>query len=222
MCDVVGTTVDDRSNGESLVVGAVRRAFARHGLSVDPERFRRYRGLAKRDAVARLVADAGAGASPRRIDAVHSAVAGEIAAAVDHMREMRGTREVFAFLKRRGIAVGVGSGLSVSALDRLVHRFAWRRDGLVDYVGSAEAVGVGRPHPALIREAMRRLGVTDPAAVLKVGDTAADVEEGKNAGVRTAAVLGTQSRERLARTGPDVILREVGEVVGLFGNREEN
>ncbi len=215
MFDVVGTTVDDRANGESLVAAAMRRAFTRAGIDVPPERFRRYRGLAKRDAVAALLAEAGE-RSPPRIDALHAVVAAEILAVVDCMREIPGTRDAFAFLKRRSLFVGVGSGLSTAALARLVDRLGWRREGLVDYVGSAERVGAGRPSPALIRDAMRRLGVADPTSVLKVGDTVADIEEGKHAGARTAAVVGTQRREELVGAGADLILESVRDVAELW------
>jgi phosphoglycolate phosphatase-like HAD superfamily hydrolase len=41
----------------------------------------------------------------------------------------------------------------------------------------------GRPAPELIYCAMDRGGVTDPATVAAVGDTALDLEAGNNAGV---------------------------------------
>ena len=83
----------------------------------------------------------------------------------------------------------------------------------MDYFSSAEEVGAGRPSPAMIQDAMAMLGVDDPRLVVKVGDTAMDVQEGKNAGVWTVAVLsGTQGRERLAEGEPDAILPGVGDL----------
>jgi phosphoglycolate phosphatase-like HAD superfamily hydrolase len=51
----------------------------------------------------------------------------------------------------------------------------------------------------MIRELMRRLGDVDPAGVAKVGDTPADLQEGRNAGRGLVIGLteGTHSREQL-------------------------
>jgi len=87
----------------------------------------------------------------------------------------------------------------------------------LDYTAGADKIGAGRPDPAMIQHAMQRLGVRDPRRVLKVGDTAADVEEGKNAGTWTAAVLtGSQPEETLWAAGPDFVLASVAALPGLF------
>ena len=87
----------------------------------------------------------------------------------------------------------------------------------MDCTVSAEQVGAGRPDPGMIRYIMKWAGIRDPNRVLKVGDTAADVEEGKNARVWTAAVLsGTQPGEMLKDTGPDFVLQGVAEIPRLF------
>ena len=49
----------------------------------------------------------------------------------------------------------------------------------------------GRPGPAMLFENMVRLGVCPPAAVVKIGDTRADVDEGLNAGAWTVALAAT-------------------------------
>ena len=55
-------------------------------------------------------------------------------------------------------------------------------------------------------------------AVVKVGDTAVDVEEGKAAGCRTVAVLsGTQGREKLEAAGPSLILDSVADLPAALG-----
>jgi phosphoglycolate phosphatase-like HAD superfamily hydrolase len=53
--------------------------------------------------------------------------------------------------------------------------------------------------------------------VLKVGDTRLDIEEGRNAGVATAAVLtGTQTRAYLEEARPDYVLSSVADLPTLF------
>lgn len=88
---------------------------------------------------------------------------------------------------------------------------------LVDCICSAEKVGKGRPDPAMIQEAMKCFGVTDPRSVVKVGDTKADIDEGKNAGCWTVAVLtGTQTVECLREKNPDFIINSVKELPNLL------
>jgi phosphonoacetaldehyde hydrolase len=52
-------------------------------------------------------------------------------------------------------------------------------------------VGSGRPHPFMIYENAVRLGVYPMAAIVKVGDTLADIHEGLNAGCWSVGVAGT-------------------------------
>jgi phosphonoacetaldehyde hydrolase len=50
-------------------------------------------------------------------------------------------------------------------------------------------VPAGRPAPWMIFRLMQELDVFPPSSVVKVGDTAADIEEGRNAGCWTAGVI---------------------------------
>jgi len=56
-----------------------------------------------------------------------------------------------------------------------------------------------------------------PDEIVYFGDTAHDIEAGKSAGVKAAAVTyGYGPRESLERTGPDYIFGSLGEAVELF------
>jgi len=79
----------------------------------------------------------------------------------------------------------------------------------VDVVIGAEDVKRGKPHPYIIEEAVKRLGVK-PFEAIYVGDTIYDVEAGKAAGVFTVAVLtGAASREKLENSRPDMIVENL-------------
>lgn len=53
--------------------------------------------------------------------------------------------------------------------------------------------------------------------LLKVGDTVSDVEEGKNAGVVTAALLaGTQDEAALRGAYPDFVLMSLSEITTIL------
>lgn len=55
----------------------------------------------------------------------------------------------------------------------------WSR---VDALVVADDVGFGRPYPYMIHHLMRQFSIADARRVSKVGDTARDMQEGKNAG----------------------------------------
>ncbi len=220
MFDMAGTTVDDRLVGSSLVVTAFVGAFAKAGLSIAPEQVHQHRGKEKREAIRSLLRELGQVDSPElneQAAEIYSAFVGKLRAGVDSLREMQGTQEVFRFLRGRAIRVGVGSGFPQEVVTAIVDKFGWEDEGLVEYVGCAELVGVSRPDPKMIIHAMAKLGIADPQRVLKVGDTAVDILEGKNAGTWTVGVLsGSQSEEQLRAAGADHVLSSVALLPPLF------
>jgi len=72
----------------------------------------------------------------------------------------------------------------------------WLRDGLVDLSVDVEDIPgqIGRPAPFMIFHAMTQLNVQSVHEVIKVGDTPADMLEGRNAGCR--GVIGVLSGPR--------------------------
>ena len=71
-----------------------------------------------------------------------------------------------------------------------------------------------KPAPEALVAVLKEAGVSREEAVL-VGDSAMDVETGKNAGIQTAAVTyGFGSREEIEAAQPDFILEDLGELIG--------
>lgn len=54
---------------------------------------------------------------------------------------------------------------------------------------SEDVGGLGRPYPYMIFKLMAHFQITGVDRVLKVGDTVADIKEGKNAGVSAAGII---------------------------------
>lgn len=70
-----------------------------------------------------------------------------------------------------------------------------------------------KPAPEPVREILRSAEIRPEEAIL-VGDSALDVETGRNAGVKTAAVTyGFGRREAIKRAGPDFILEDLEELM---------
>jgi 2-phosphoglycolate phosphatase len=72
-----------------------------------------------------------------------------------------------------------------------------------------------KPAPDVLFAAMNALGAT-PADCLMVGDSAADMEAGKRAGVKTCAVrYGYGNHEEMARFEPDYWVDDLRELAGV-------
>lgn len=73
-----------------------------------------------------------------------------------------------------------------------------------------------KPSPEALVNCARRLGLEIDECIV-VGDSVVDVKAGKRAGMRTFAVLsGIFSREELEKEKPDLILKNVNELVDFI------
>ncbi len=204
---MAGTTVDDRINGLPLVLKSYNDAFRNHGVEVPMVVLNAQRGRDKRTVIGELGGD--------KADEIYADFVSSLKGNISEIREMEGAPETFRQLKSEGVSVVVSTGFPVDVAEPLVDHLGWVKDGLVDSWTCSELVGASRPDPAMILDSMKRYGVDDPGEVIKVDDTMKGIEEGRNAGVYTIAVLtGTQSIQQLDGSGPDMILRSVREIPG--------
>jgi phosphonoacetaldehyde hydrolase len=123
-----------------------------------------------------------------------------------------GTLATVNALRRRGVLVAVTTGYDRDLAGIALAR-AERQGFVPDAVCTASDVPVGRPAPYMILRVMSQLGVTAIPSVLAVGDTVADVQAGRNAGVWTAGVVrsgnlvGLSAAEVDALPAPERIAR---------------
>ncbi|HPC96356.1 MAG TPA: HAD family hydrolase [Sedimentisphaerales bacterium] len=102
-------------------------------------------------------------------------------------------------LRQRRIPVAVNAGYNREMLEIVLARAA--EGGFVpDAAACAADVPKGRPALWMVFRLMETLNAYPPAAVVKVGDTVADVEEGLNAGVRTVGITRTGNLIGLTQT----------------------
>src|SRR6185503_20663451 len=114
-------------------------------------------------------------------------------------------------LAKTGIRIGLGTGLPRDTFEAIFNYLGWNVKHF-DYIGIAEEMAKGRPHPDMIFAMMKKLGL-GVDELIKVGDTVADIREGKNAGVKTVAILsGTQDEQDIRDQQPDNIIRSLDEL----------
>lgn len=219
--DLAGTTVDDSIEGIPLVAVAMKETFSKHGYDIDVEVVNKYRGMEKREAIQNILNE------PHKQNNTSPNVDVEVIFKDfkyflnKHLssikNEIPGTTDVFRKLKSAGMKIAVGSGFPHSVVEAIASTLQWTE--LVDYLSSAEKAGHGRPHPAMILSAMKFFNISDPRAVIKVGDTKIDVQEGKNAGCWTVSVLtGTQTRDYIKGSNPDFIINSIADLPDLLSN----
>jgi phosphonoacetaldehyde hydrolase len=109
-----------------------------------------------------------------------------------------GTLDAVAEFRRRGLKIGSTTGYTGEMMT-LLQAEAKRRGYVPDSTVCATQVPAGRPYPYMCLQNAINLQVYPMEAVVKIGDTLPDIEEGLNAGTWTIG---------LAKTGNEIGLTE--------------
>ena len=127
-----------------------------------------------------------------------------------------GIREVVDALQARGVRLAIVTSKNRVASDRGLRHC--QLDHLFTVRITSDDVVEHKPKPAPVRAALEALGSAADQAVF-IGDSPADCDAGRAAGVSTAAVLwGPFPQERLATHRPDHWLETPDEILDLVGS----
>jgi HAD superfamily hydrolase (TIGR01549 family) len=209
--DFMGTTAAEKD--PTMIHQCFIKAFRSHGVDVPDEIIKANRGRDKKEIVATVLQhhqqsqEAGA--------AILEAFNTLLKKNLDNFTANPETRPTVQFLKEKNIIRGLGTGFPRDVFDLIFDHLGWHDIGF-DYTGIAEEIGQGRPHPGMIFDMMKKFQLPKEQ-FLKVGDTIADIQEGKNAGVKTVAILsGTQDENELIKQQPDFIIRQLSELKAII------
>jgi len=198
--DWAGTTID---HGCFAPVAAFIQAFTLHHVEVTVAEARGPMGLHKRDHLAAMLQSADVGRRWQRahgrdwneqdLDALyHDFIPLQLEVIDRHGRLVPGLLDCVSQLQKQGVRIGATTGYFRAAAER-VYQAARNQGFLPEYCVCAEDVPVGRPAPWMIFRVMEALRIYPPAAVVKVGDTVPDIEEGLAAGVWSIGVTSSSS-----------------------------
>lgn len=196
--DWAGTTVDF---GSLAPARTLQQAFANEGVELTDADVRRDMGLPKRDHIGKIfllpkVREAWQrrrGRAPTTADAeemYQRFIPAQLSCLRDYSVLIPGVLESVKTFRGRGLKIGSTTGYTRAMLDLLVE-MSGKAGYEPDCSLSPEEVGAGRPEPFMLYECAVRLRVYPLAAIAKVGDTPADIEEGLNAGAWSIGVAGT-------------------------------
>lgn len=216
--DMAGTTV----NENNVVYKTVHRAITEAGYTVSFEQvLANGAGKEKLQAITDILKiDLGIDDAQLAKD-IHKKFVVMLVEAYDNLavQPEAGAEKVFAALKAAGIHVALNTGYDSKTARSLLVKLGWVEGQQIDLLVTASDVPNNRPKPDMIQFAMHHFGITDGAQVVKVGDSAIDIEEGQNAGcgLSIGVTTGAHTREQLAAAHPNFIINGLVELLAIVG-----
>jgi phosphonoacetaldehyde hydrolase len=246
--DWAGTAIDF---GSLAPVDAFAAAFEDCGVRPTTEEIREPMGLAKRTHIERMLEGGRLSGLWREkhgrchtqvdIDRIYARFEPALYGVLEKYAEpLPGVIDTVRKLREMDVAIGSTTGYTrnmMNIVTPLAARAGYAPDALVcpDDIG-----GVGRPYPYMLWRNLEELGIESIAATLKIGDTAADIQEGKNAGcisvgvIKGSSMLGLseaeyealsdadkpslfdEARRRYTEAGADYVIDDITEATSLI------
>jgi phosphonoacetaldehyde hydrolase len=220
--DWAGTTID---YGCFAPVKAFFSAFETFGINPDIEEIRVHMGLPKRAHIEKMLEGWRISAQWQKThgrsntqEDVNNIYARFEPALFEVLAEytdpLPGVVEAAASIRDMGMVIGSTTGYTRAMMDA-VTPLAKKKGYAPDCVICPDDTGgIGRPYPYMIWRNLEKLGVSCIEEVLKAGDTAADMREGKNAGCLCVGILKGSSMVGL---GEDELAKKTNtEILTLF------
>lgn len=214
--DMAGTTVDE----DNVVYKTVRDAVNAAGHNFSLEQVQAAgAGKEKSQAIRDVLALDGRLHGDEQVRKIHEDFKQRLRRAYAELdvREQPHATEVFAALRQAGIKVVLNTGYDRPTAEGLVTKIGWKVGEQIDGLVTASDVKVGRPAPDMIQKAMELTGVLSSKAVVKVGDSQTDIDEGQNAGcgMTLGITTGAQTAEQLQAAVPTLVIHSLKEVPPL-------
>lgn len=225
--DWAGTTMDYGCYAPAVVFIEV---YKRRGIQISMEQARKPMGLAKKDHIRAIAQMADVAAEWKKIHGqdwteddieemfTHDFKPLQLECIANYAELIPGTLETVEKLRQRGIKIGSTTGYFKEA--NQINLEEVKKQGYVpDASFCPDDVPAGRPEPWLVLRNMEKTRTYPPQAVVKVGDTLLDVEEGLNAGVWTIGLAKTGNEvglneEELANLPQDEVQAKVANATG--------
>lgn len=196
--DWAGTAVDHGCMGPAAVFVEV---FKSHGIGVSLEEARQFMGIEKKEHIEKICSLSRVGQAWKEkhgrlpngadVDKLYEMTSTLMVKAIaGHADPIPGVVETAKKLRSMGIKIGSSTGYVKEMMDVLVP-LAKEKGYSPDAVVCSSDVPKGRPYPWMCYENAVSLNVYPMSAMVKIGDTIADIEEGRNAGMWTVGITRT-------------------------------
>jgi len=196
--DWAGTVMD---YGSRAPVAALQSVFTPAGVPITIAEARESMGIAKKAHIRAIleiervgvawISKNGAEPSEADVDKLYARfIPNQIRVLADYSGLIPGVADAVAGMRSRGLKIGTTTGYNRAMLDYLLERAA-TQNFTPDCALCPDDAGAGRPLPWMCYLAAMQLEVYPMAAMVKIGDTPADIEEGRNAGMWTIGITRT-------------------------------
>jgi phosphoglycolate phosphatase len=204
--DVDGTLVDSRQT----IFDSMQSAFAAAGLPpLTYEAARQVVGLGLMEGVGVLLPEAEPEVRERVANGYKTAFGAKVSQPGYVEPLYHGAAETLDRLRAGDWKIAMATGKSRRGVETIIRMHGWA--DLFDSTHCADD-GPGKPHPAMVLEAMKALGV-GPERTIMVGDTAHDMRMAKAAGVYAQGVSwGFHTAEEVREGGADHIAHDFAEL----------
>jgi len=217
LLDWAGTTLDYGCFAPAVVFQEV---YKRKGVEISIEEARGPMGAHKRVHIRQISENEGVarrwksryGREPNEGDVeemFQDFIPLQLACLADYADLIPGTLETVAGMRRRGLKIGSTTGYTGEMMAVLQSEAA-RRGYVPDSTVCATQVPAGRPHPYMCLQNAIHLETYPMEAMVKIGDTLPDIEEGLNAGMWTIGLARTGNElglteEQIAALDPEIL-----------------
>ena len=217
--DIAGTTVTDKGN----INKCFRKAFLHAGINVKPGDVDKVMGYKKMEAI-KIIADKylpQKEINSKVLNAIHDDFTKQMVIFYESepcIKPLPFAQAIFNKLQKRNIRVALNTGFTRIITDAVLKRLGWDACTFIDTIVCSDEVSEGRPYPFMIKKIMKQLNISNPKKVAKVGDTKADIEEGRNAGcgLVVAITTGSYKKKQLQKFHPDYIIDSLQQLPALI------
>lgn len=215
--DMAGTTIDE----DNMVYKCVKKALNDHGIAATLEQVLHHgAGKEKQHAIKDVYTEVMHDIpNSETILTIYQTFQVLLTEAYDHM-EMKlfdGVKAMLFFLKKRNIKIVFNTGYTHQVASKILTKVDLIKDRDLDLLVTADMVTNSRPAPDMITYALHHFNIK-PWECIKIGDSAIDILEGKNAKVKycIGITTGAQTKVQIAEENPDFILGNLRELIPVI------
>ncbi len=217
--DMAGTTV----NEDNVVYKTLQHSINAHGIAVELKEVLEYGAGKEKLKAIQDIAVLHGHKDPAFAQAVYNDFKPALKTAYKDLKvsAFYGVEDVLEILRAHNVQIVLNTGYDKKTAQGLIKKLGWSISKEFDLLVTADDVENSRPAPDMIFFAMQQLNITNAAQVVKIGDSAVDIEEGKNAGcgLSIGITTGAQTRDQLAAAKPDHILDHIAQLTGILFKR---
>ncbi|MNK59536.1 Pyrophosphatase PpaX [compost metagenome] len=217
--DMAGTTV----NEDNLVYKTLMNAINAAGFSYNLDQVLAVAaGKEKKEAIRSVLKTYGGDFDEAVVTDIYGKFINQLQQAyeVEAILPQPGATDIFEKLRDRNIVTVLNTGYDRPTAEAILKKLGWVAGKDFDALITASEVSQNRPEPDMILLAMKQYEIADGSAVMKVGDSSIDIEEGQNAGcsLSIGITTGAHTREQLQNANPNAVIDHLMQILEIIPN----